>query len=128
MRSIISAVLATAAIFAAVPASAPAHKGCHTQKCQQRVYTKHRLRVISPYRPWLHRVGQCETGGWSLKSGIRDRSYYRGRYQFSFETWHNAGGYGDPADASWLEQAYRAVKWRQRIGNPHQTMGWPVCG
>lgn len=113
------------------PAEATCSPACiHRVKARQ--WRQHRLDVIRPYRAWLGRVGACESGtDTNLHHGLRaigGGGRYRGRYQFSVPTWEAAGGKGDPAAASWLEQAYRAVRWRKRIGNPHQTAGWPVCG
>lgn len=121
MRAVLVTVLVAAA--GVMPAAALAQPlsssrsadGCQTRECVWRV-------TVRPYRAWLARLRQCET------RDTNARGYHRGFYQFTWQTWRLAGGVGDPADASKLEQGYRAVKWRKRIGNPKQTAGWPVCG
>lgn len=135
---IVLVILAVAFILNAATASAgarPDPRGDCSPACRERVkaraWRQHRLDVIRPYRPWLAALGDCESATRDLRSGLRaigGGGRFRGRYQFGQATWEAAGGKGDPIDASWLEQAYRAVKWRQHIGNPHQTAGWPVCG
>lgn len=118
-------VLATATIAAggAITAPAPAHfyAGCHKAPCKRH--------VIAPYRTaFLGPVGQCESGTTRLlRHGLRAISAsgtYRGRYQFDWRSWAGAGGRGDPAHATWLEQAYRAVVWLKRAG----IGAWPLCG
>lgn len=122
---LLSVAIATAVLL--FPAAAQGRH--HHHSCNQ---TCRKLRVIAPYRSWLGSTGACESGtDRNLHHGLHaigGGGAYRGRYQFSMQTWYAAGGHGDPAAATWLEQAYRAVKWRQRIGNPHTTAGWPVCG
>lgn len=44
--------------------------------------------------------------------------------QFDLGTWREAGGFGDPHNASLAEQKVRAVWLAQRVG----TGRWPVCG
>jgi hypothetical protein len=108
---------------------------CTTKACEHRV--SHRLvreakrRAIRPYLGWLHLTGACESGGWSLESGLRaynPAGPFYGRYQFSASTWWATGAHVWVYAADGLEQAFRAVRWRERIGNPHQAAGWPVCG
>lgn len=135
---IVLVIVAVALALNAVTAGASARpdpRGDCSPACVKRVkarqHRQHRLDVIRPYRPWLASVGDCESGTRDLRTGltaISPNGRWRGRYQFGIPTWQAAGGKGDPIDASWLEQAYRAVRWRQKIGNPHQPAGWPVCG
>lgn len=131
----LAALSITTAVGHARPACSPACKTrvlarVHRAHVEHRV--KHKLQTIAPYRAWLGSTGACESGtDTNLHHGlgaIGGNGAFRGRYQFTFTTWARAGGHGDPAAASWLEQAYRAVLWRQRIGNPHTSAGWPVCG
>jgi len=123
------------------PAAATAHvRGCNTKSCDARVTAKYeykvKLRAIRPYTAWLERTGACESGtDYVLSHGLRAYNAsgpYMGRYQMGWNAWYKSGGKGSPLDASWLEQAYRAVRWRQIIARygygPHTTMGWPVCG
>lgn len=51
------------------------------------------------------RVYLCESGG---IVDNRRNPLHRGKWQFSFATWRGVGGSGDPADASEVEQDYRA--------------------
>jgi hypothetical protein len=85
--------------------------------------------TIAPYIAWLRSTGDCENGpygGPELKEGLRayNPSPFYGRYQFVMSTWYSVGGRGDPRDADWLEQAYRAVLLLRRSGAGQ----WPVCG
>jgi hypothetical protein len=119
-RILVTIALATSAV---APAAADAHlyAGCKKDPCKRH--------VIQPYRAgFLGPVGACESGTTLfLRHGLRAVSAggtYRGRYQFDLGSWQGAGGRGDPAAASWVEQAYRAVIWRLRAG----IRAWPVCG
>jgi Transglycosylase-like domain/Putative peptidoglycan binding domain len=72
--------------------------------------------------PGLQRIAQCESGGnpGAVSAGGR----YRGKYQFSYQTWRSVGGSGDPAAAPEAEQDRRAAALYRRSG----TGSWPVCG
>lgn len=94
-------------------------------RVQRRVVREHKQRVVGPYRAWLRRLVWCESrGDYSINTG---NGFY-GAAQWTLGTWRNAGGEGMPHHATRLEQDYRTVRWRQRIGEPKQTMGWPSCG
>jgi len=70
----------------------------------------------------LARIAQCESGG-NPRATSPDGTY-RGKYQFSRETWSAMGGHGDPARASEAEQDRRALElYRARGSSP-----WPACG
>ena len=70
----------------------------------------------------LESIASCESGG--DPTAISSDGSYRGKYQFSFETWAAVGGSGDPAAAPEDEQDYRAaVLYAQSGSSP-----WPVCG
>ena len=70
----------------------------------------------------LAKIAKCESSG--NPSAISPGGTYRGKYQFSTETWHDMGGSGDPAQASEAEQDRMAAKlYAQRGSAP-----WPVCG
>ncbi len=70
----------------------------------------------------LQRIAQCESGG-NPRATSPDGTY-RGKYQFSRETWSAMGGHGDPARASETEQDRRALAlYRARGVSP-----WPACG
>jgi hypothetical protein len=70
----------------------------------------------------LEAIASCESGG--DPTAVSSDGSYRGKYQFSFETWAAVGGSGDPATASEAEQDYRAALLYVQSG-PGQ---WPVCG
>lgn len=147
-RIYLTAVLAVCALSA--PAANAAHQdsACHTKACEARVSQKHArwdakwcrrhlacsTRVmmkqrIRPYAGWLRTTGDCENGSYggpALTSGLRafNPSPFFGRYQFTMQSWLAVGGRGDPRDAPWYEQAYRAVLLLERSGRGN----WPVCG
>jgi peptidoglycan hydrolase-like protein with peptidoglycan-binding domain len=70
----------------------------------------------------LQAIAQCESGGNPQAVGGGGR--YRGKYQFTRETWQAVGGSGDPAAAPEAEQDQRAAMLYQRSG----ASNWPVCG
>jgi hypothetical protein len=105
---------AVACLASAVPAQAHFVAGCKGARCERH--------VARPYRGWLHRVAQCESGDrpWAVSLDGR----YRGLYQFDYGTWRSVGGWGDPARAGRVEQSYRAVVLLHGRG----TSPWPICG
>lgn len=70
----------------------------------------------------LEAIASCESGG--NPEAVSSDGSYRGKYQFSFETWAAVGGSGDPAAASESEQDYRAALLYTQSG----SSPWPVCG
>jgi Transglycosylase-like domain len=70
----------------------------------------------------LEAIAACESGG--DPAIVSSDGSYRGKYQFSFETWASVGGSGDPAAASEAEQDYRAALLYASAG----SSPWPVCG
>ncbi|HEX5763036.1 MAG TPA: transglycosylase family protein [Solirubrobacterales bacterium] len=70
----------------------------------------------------LEAIAACESGG--DPTALSSDGSYRGKYQFSFETWAAVGGSGDPAAASEAEQDYRAALLYAQAG----SSPWPVCG
>jgi hypothetical protein len=70
----------------------------------------------------LESIASCESGG--DPTIISSDGSYRGKYQFSFETWASVGGSGDPAAAPEEEQDYRAALLYSQSG----SSPWPVCG
>jgi hypothetical protein len=72
--------------------------------------------------PQLEAIAACESGG--DPTAIGGGGLYRGKYQFTFETWASVGGTGDPAAAPEAEQDARAAALLARDGAGH----WPVCG
>lgn len=73
-------------------------------------------------RATLEAIAACESGG--DPTIVSADGSYRGKYQFSFETWASVGGSGDPAAASEAEQDYRAALLYASAG----SSPWPVCG
>ena len=69
----------------------------------------------------LQKIAQCESGG--NPRAIGGGGKYRGKYQFSRETWKSLGGTGDPADASEAEQDRLALKLYRSQG----TAPWAGC-
>ena len=73
-------------------------------------------------RPALEAIAACESGG--DPGAVSADGAYRGKYQFSYETWAAMGGSGDPAAASEDEQDQRAAALMAQAG----TSPWPSCG
>jgi peptidoglycan hydrolase-like protein with peptidoglycan-binding domain len=69
----------------------------------------------------LQRIAQCESGG--NPSAVSPDGTYRGKYQFSRETWSEMGGSGDPAAAPEAEQDRLAAKLLATAG----PSSWPNC-
>lgn len=69
----------------------------------------------------LERIAECESGG--ELTAISKSGTYRGKYQFSRESWRAVGGTGDPAAASEAEQDKRAAMLLDVQG----PAAWPVC-
>jgi Transglycosylase-like domain len=78
--------------------------------------------VSTPVSPQLDAIAACESGG--DPTAIGGGGLYRGKYQFTYETWASVGGSGDPAAAPEAEQDARAAALLARDGAGH----WPVCG
>jgi hypothetical protein len=70
----------------------------------------------------LDKIAQCESGG--SPTAVSADGQYRGKYQFTRETWARMGGSGDPAAAPEAEQDQRAAALLAQEG----TAPWPVCG
>jgi soluble lytic murein transglycosylase-like protein len=69
----------------------------------------------------LHAIAQCESGG--NPRALSPSGLYRGKYQFSRETWRRLGARGDPADApEWLQDRMALKLYRQS-----GTAPWPNC-
>jgi Transglycosylase-like domain len=75
--------------------------------------------VVLP--PELERIAACESGG--DPTAIGGGGAYRGKYQFTRETWRALGGEGDPAAAPEAEQDRRALVLYERSG----AASWPAC-
>jgi len=70
----------------------------------------------------LRRIAECESG--ANPRAVSPGGQYRGKYQFSRETWRTLGGRGDPADAPEWQQDRLALKLYRQSG----TSPWPSCG
>ena len=80
-----------------------------------------RARSSSAADPVLERIANCESGG--DPRAVSANGMYRGKYQFSRQTWREIGGKGDPARASEAVQDRMAAKLLRRSG----TQPWPNC-
>jgi len=69
----------------------------------------------------MKKIAICESGG--NPRAISPSGKYRGKWQFSMETWHEWGGKGDPAKASEYRQDTIAMKLYRAEG----TKPWPEC-
>jgi hypothetical protein len=69
----------------------------------------------------LIQIAECESGG--NPRAVSPGGQYRGKYQFSVDTWRNLGGKGDPAEAPEAEQDRIALKLYRQAG----TSPWPNC-
>lgn len=70
----------------------------------------------------LEQIAECESGG--DPRAIGGGGQFRGKYQFTYETWRAVGGTGDPAAAPEAEQDRRAAILYRREG----SAPWPNCG
>jgi len=69
----------------------------------------------------MRRIAECESG--DNPRAVSPGGTYRGKYQFTRETWRNLGGRGDPADApEWLQDRLALKLYRLRGPAP-----WPAC-
>lgn len=110
------------ALLTVVAASfAPPAKAHFTSHCKKDRCKRH---VVAPFKSKLIRMARCESGlRWYLHNG------YEGGLQFASSTWDATGSkYSAAYLAPPLEQMYRAVIWRFKIGTWVTTAGWPVCG
>lgn len=72
--------------------------------------------------PQLEAIAQCESGG--DPTAVSADGLYRGKYQFTQETWQSLGGTGDPAAAPESVQDELAAQLLSQAG----TSPWPHCG
>lgn len=116
-----------------IPASGT-NPGCQTKACHHRVahkQAKAKMRaVVAPHRARLMAIATCETGQERYPGGPRLPRWtlvnapYSGGLQFIATSWAAAGGKGLAADATRLEQLYRAVLLSRIQG----WGAWPRCG
>jgi peptidoglycan hydrolase-like protein with peptidoglycan-binding domain len=69
----------------------------------------------------LQKIADCESSG--NPTAVSPDGTYRGKYQFSLETWRELGGQGDPAAAPESEQDQMAAKLMASQG----PSAWPNC-
>jgi peptidoglycan hydrolase-like protein with peptidoglycan-binding domain len=69
----------------------------------------------------LQKIAQCESSG--NPGAVSPSGTYRGKYQFSRETWRELGGSGDPASAPESVQDAMAAKLLASQG----PSAWPNC-
>ncbi|HEY3018677.1 MAG TPA: transglycosylase family protein [Solirubrobacteraceae bacterium] len=72
--------------------------------------------------PQLAAIAACESGG--NPHAVGGGGAFRGKYQFTYQSWQAVGGSGDPAAAPEAEQDRRAAMLMSRSG----AGNWPVCG
>jgi hypothetical protein len=94
--------------------AAPAH---HKRKRAKRPAT-----AAAPASPQLEAIAQCESGG--NPAAVGGGGQFRGKYQFTYDTWAAIGGSGDPASAPEAEQDRRAAQLLASSGAGQ----WPNCG
>lgn len=70
----------------------------------------------------MRRIAKCESGG--NPRAVSPGGRYRGKWQFTRETWKGLGGRGDPAKAAEWTQDRLALKLYRREG----TAPWGDCG
>jgi hypothetical protein len=70
----------------------------------------------------LRLIAKCESGG--NPRAVSPGGHYRGKYQFTRDTWRRLGGRGDPARAPERTQDRLALKLYRREG----VRPWGVCG
>jgi hypothetical protein len=71
----------------------------------------------------LREIAECESGG--NPRAVSSNGLYRGKFQFSRETWKGVGGRGsDPAKASEAHQDRMALRLYRQQG----VAPWPACG
>ena len=69
----------------------------------------------------MKKIAICESG--DNPRAVSPSGKYRGKWQFSMETWRSLGGKGDPARASEYRQDTLAMKLYREEG----TKPWPEC-
>ena len=128
MRKLLLPLALTGLIVVPAAVAAPSERQAlhHEAASQLKAATAQAKRKATPPAPpvpaHLLAIAECESGG--DPRAIGGGGLYRGKYQFSVETWAGVGGSGDPAAASEAEQDRRALLLYERSG-PGQ---WPVCG
>jgi len=77
-------------------------------------------------KAWAVSTGECESGN---DADANTGNGFLGAFQWVLSTWRSAtaeygkGGAGSPLNASWHEQAVKAVAWN----HSHPTGQWPNC-
>ncbi len=113
MRALFILLLLSLALFMWTVNAYAHQRGCSTPKCKRQ--------VVEPYRDTLKARAHCEST--NRRTAHSPGGQYHGLYQFGLPDWRRAGGWGDPHNASRLEQSFRAVVWQRRHGGDP----WPNC-
>ncbi|HUC20445.1 MAG TPA: transglycosylase family protein [Candidatus Polarisedimenticolaceae bacterium] len=82
------------------------------------------VKLWNAHKALLGRIAQCESGGNPKKLSESPPGLYRGKYQFSKDTWKTVGSKGDPAAAPEWMQDWRALRLLLKAG----IGPWPNCG
>lgn len=101
---------------------------CSTHKCWARVSAKRHAHFwprklhAQPqgWQAWAWSTSGCES---NHRRVARESGFYS-YFQWTLQTWHVAGGRGNPEQHSYEEQAVKAIRYARRYG----TGAWPVCG
>lgn len=96
--------------------------GRDVRDLRERLANRHGGAADVPIPGHLAAIARCESGG--DPGAVSSTGMYRGKYQFSLQTWRAVGGKGDPARASETEQDRRAAI----LYRLHGAGQWPVCG
>ena len=84
---------------------------------------RHRfLAFPQSWRSYAHALSFCE----SRDHRIARASGFLSFFQWTERTWLAEGGHGNPEQASWYEQAVRAIIMTERVG-VHSSAGFPNC-
>jgi hypothetical protein len=115
-------------------AAGPGHRRSMRKvwRSDRAAYLEHRDRKRHPWvyafealseadQAWAIATGSCESGNVATTD---TGNGFLGAFQWVLSTWWAAGGSGSPTEATWHEQAVRAVRWRNIAGAGQ----WPVCG
>ena len=94
----------------------------HTRLVRDQHQLKREAAAAPAVSGTLQAIAACESGG--NPRAIGGGGAFRGKYQFTYETWAAMGGTGDPAAAPEAVQDRLAAKLYATAGAGQ----WPVCG
>ena len=126
---LVLAAAAAALLVILVPASSPAgaYSGGTSTSADSGDSSKYDLlwqNTSGRNKRWARQTAECESG--KDPDAIGGGGKYRGAFQFTKPTWHQApkSPGGDPIDYDFHTQAEVAVALKKRVG----TSPWPNCG